>query len=156
MIWDVIPHNTLYCIEKGGLGVTIDETTWPNCLYSDMHKHLRGQKVNKGGHPMIVVDAQSQYVCMHATPQRVQKGREFTQDGQIRLKCLCKTPTPLVKNQPREEDDMRRQIFDKKPCLGMNNHFRGIYVDAYLGEEGYKAVMARHQRLLHRGLNQYM
>ena len=52
------------CTEKGGLGVTIDETAWPNGLYSDMHTFLKGKTVNKniGSQHTIAVDTVSQYM----------------------------------------------------------------------------------------------
>ena len=61
----------------------------------------------------------------------------------MELKRLCKKLTSLVKGQPQKEDDACCQIFDKKPCLGMKNHFSGGHVDAYLMERGYKASMIR-------------
>ena len=37
LIWDVMMHNMLAIIKKGGDDVTIDEMTWANASYADMH-----------------------------------------------------------------------------------------------------------------------
>ena len=74
----------------------------------------------------------------------------------MELKRLCEMLTPLVKGQPPEDSNERRQIFDAKPCLGMDNHFSGSHVDKYLGQIGYKAIMTRQRGRLHKGLTKYM
>ena len=67
LIWDVITHNTLCCMEKGGLGLSINETSRPNGSYSDMNRRLKGKKINKDGQHTIAVDAIKRYMitCMH-------------------------------------------------------------------------------------------
>ena len=47
---------------------------------------------------------------------------------------------PLVIGKKQDEGDKRRQIFSEEPCLGMDNHFSGEHVDAFLGENGYKTI----------------
>ena len=118
MIWDVITHNTLCCMEKGGLACTIDETSWPNGSYSDMNRCLKGKRINKGGQHTIAVDAKSRYMYPW-TPRHKQFKKEgkFTQEGPMELKCLCKMLTPLVKGQPQEENNERRPIFDAKSLM---------------------------------------
>ena len=37
LVWDVMTFNMNQIIEKGGLDVTMDETTWPNSSYADVH-----------------------------------------------------------------------------------------------------------------------
>ena len=63
----------------------------------------------------------------------------------MELKRLCKMLTPLVKGYPQEANNVRCQIFDAKPCLGMDNHFSGGHVDEYLGVNGFKAIMTRQR-----------
>ena len=62
----------------------------------------------------------------------------------------------MWKSYPQEANDERCQIFDAKPCLGMDNHFSGGHVDEYLGKNGYTAIMARQRGQLHEGLKKYM
>ena len=49
LIWDVMTHNMLAIIKKGGDDVTIDETTWANASYADMHGRLKGKNVKRVG-----------------------------------------------------------------------------------------------------------
>ena len=34
LVWDVMTHNMNQLINKGGLDLTLDETTWPNSSYA--------------------------------------------------------------------------------------------------------------------------
>ncbi len=36
LVWDVMTHNMNQLIVKGGLDLTLDETTWPNSSYADI------------------------------------------------------------------------------------------------------------------------
>ncbi len=36
-LWDVMTFNMNQIIEKGGLDLTMDKTTWPNSSYADVH-----------------------------------------------------------------------------------------------------------------------
>jgi hypothetical protein len=156
LIWDVVTHNTLQCMERGGLDITIDETTWPNASYADMNGRLRGKKSSKGGQHTIAVDAKTRYLYAW-TPRHkgFEKKAPFTQEGPMELKRLCEEITPLVIGEDQEEDDKRRQIFTEKPCFGMDNHFSGDHVDAYLGEHGFKGIYTRQRGRLHKGLKEY-
>ncbi len=37
LVWDVMTHNMNQIIEKDGLELTMDKTSWPNSSYTDMH-----------------------------------------------------------------------------------------------------------------------
>ncbi len=36
LVWDVMTHNMNQLIDKGGLDLTLDETTWPTSSYADI------------------------------------------------------------------------------------------------------------------------
>ena len=40
LIWDVFVKNLNKFVKRGGTDVTIDETTWPNSSYADVHSRL--------------------------------------------------------------------------------------------------------------------
>ncbi len=42
-------HNMNQLIDKGGLDLTLDETTWPNSSHADIQGYLQEKKTNKGG-----------------------------------------------------------------------------------------------------------
>jgi hypothetical protein len=39
-------HKMNQLIDKGGLDLTLDETTWPNSSYADIQGHLQGKKTD--------------------------------------------------------------------------------------------------------------
>ena len=46
LVWDVMTFNMNQIIEKGGLDLTMDKTTWPNSSYADVHGRLSGKKTD--------------------------------------------------------------------------------------------------------------
>ena len=62
LVWDVMTHNMNRIIQRGGLDLTLDETTWPNGSYADMHGRLNGKKCNKGGQHVLLLEAKP--ICM--------------------------------------------------------------------------------------------
>ena len=62
LVWDVMTHNTNRIIQRGGLDLTLDETTWPNGSYADVHGWLNGKKCNKGGQHVLLLDARRRYL----------------------------------------------------------------------------------------------
>jgi hypothetical protein len=58
-------HNMIQLIDKGGLDLTLDETTWPNSSYADIQGHLQGKKTYKGGQHVLLLDSKRRYI-----PQR--------------------------------------------------------------------------------------
>jgi hypothetical protein len=46
LVWDVLTHNMNQLIERGGLDLTMDKTTWPNSSYADVHGRLNGEKTD--------------------------------------------------------------------------------------------------------------
>ncbi len=62
LVWDVMTHNMNRLIERGGLDLTMDKTTWPNSSYADVHGRLNGNKTDKGGQHVLLLDSQRQYL----------------------------------------------------------------------------------------------
>ncbi len=48
LVWDVMAYNMNQLIDKGGLDLTMDETTWPNLSYADIQGCLKGKETDKG------------------------------------------------------------------------------------------------------------
>jgi hypothetical protein len=44
LVWEVMTHNMNQLIERGGLDLTMDETTWSNSSYAYVHGRLNGKK----------------------------------------------------------------------------------------------------------------
>ena len=148
-IWDVQVANLNQFIKKGGSDITIDETTWANASYADVQQKLRGKKVSKGGQHTLCLDAQSRYIYAY-TPRHnyFERKPPFTAEGPAEIKRLLDDIHPLVKGQPMEVTDSRRQIFEEKMCFGFDNHFSGDPVASHLGERGYKCInTTRRDRL---------
>ncbi len=54
LVWDVMTHNMNQLIDKGGLDLTMDETTWPISSYADVQGCLQGKKTDKGGQHVLL------------------------------------------------------------------------------------------------------
>ncbi len=55
-------HNMNQLIDKGGLDLTMDETTLPNSSYADVQGLLQGKKTNKGGQHVLLLDSKRRYI----------------------------------------------------------------------------------------------
>jgi hypothetical protein len=123
LVWDVMTFNMNQIIEKGGLDLTMDETTWPNSSYADVHGRLSGKKTDKGGQHVLLLDSTRRYMYAWSI-------------------------TPLVKGASKEATDKRKQLFDEPVHITMDNFFSGDEVLTFLGERGWKATMTcRRDRL---------
>jgi len=49
-------------IDKGGLDLTLDETTWPNSSYADIQGRVYEKKTDKGGQHVLLLDSKRQYM----------------------------------------------------------------------------------------------
>ena len=54
-------HNMNQLIDKGGLDLTMDETTWPNSSYAGVQGCLQGKKTDKGEQHVLLLDSKRQY-----------------------------------------------------------------------------------------------
>jgi hypothetical protein len=57
LVWDVMTYNMNQLIDKGGLDLTQDETTWSNSSYADIRGCLQGKKCDKGGQYFLLLDS---------------------------------------------------------------------------------------------------
>jgi hypothetical protein len=57
-------HNMNQLIDKGGLDLTMDETTSSISSYADIQGCLQGKKTDKGGQHVLLLDSKRQYI-MH-------------------------------------------------------------------------------------------
>jgi hypothetical protein len=58
LMWDVMTHNMNQLIERGGLDLTMGNTTWPNSSFADIQGILNGKKTDKGGQHVLLLDSQ--------------------------------------------------------------------------------------------------
>ncbi len=59
LVWDVMTHNMK--------DLTIEETTWPNSSYADIHGHLQGKKTDKGGQHVLLLDSKRRYIYAYTS-----------------------------------------------------------------------------------------
>jgi hypothetical protein len=142
-------HNMNQLIDKGGLDLTMDETTWPNSSYADIQGHLQGKKTDKGGQHVLLLDSKRRYIYAY-TPccKFFEVVQSFTASSPTEVKHLLDMIAPLVVGATKDPTDKRKQIFSEWVHIAMDNHFSGDDVLRYLGEGGWKGTMTcRHNRL---------
>ena len=149
LVWDVMTHNMNQLIERGGLDLTMDKTTWPNSSYADVHGRLNGKKTDKGGQHVLLLDSQRRYLYAWTPHHKFFEIKPpFTAMGPAEVVHLMDIIKPLIKGAPKEPDDKRRQIFEEHVHVAMDNFFSGDKVLRFLGEGGWKATMTcRHDWL---------
>ena len=62
LAWDVMTFNMNLLIKRAGKDATMDETTWPNSCYADMHIKFVNKKTNMGGQHLLLLDAKQRYI----------------------------------------------------------------------------------------------
>ncbi len=130
LVWNVITHNMNWIAQRGGLDLTLDETTWPNESYADVHGRLNGKKCNKGGQHVLLLDAQRQYIYAWTPCHKFFEVKQpFTAMGPAEVVCMMDIIQRLVKGEPMEPTDKRRQIFTAAallppPCCQTACHHR--------------------------------
>jgi hypothetical protein len=142
LVWDVMTHNMNQLIDKGGLDLTMDETTWQNSSYADIQGRLQGKKTDKGGQHVLLFDSKRQYI--HAwTPchKFFEVVQPLTATNPAEMKRLVNMITPLVVGATKDPTDKRKQLFSKCVNIAMDNHFCGDDVLRYLAEGGWKGTM---------------
>jgi hypothetical protein len=141
LVWDVMTHNMNQLIDKGGLDLTMDETTWPNSSYADIQGHLQGKKTDKGGQHVLLLDTKRQYIYAWTLRHKFfDVVQPFTATGPAEVKHLVEMITPLVVGATKDPTDKRKQIFSE--CIHIaDNHFSGDDVLRYLGEVDWKGTM---------------
>jgi hypothetical protein len=149
LVWDVMTHNMNQLIDKGGLDLTLDETTWPNSSYADFQGCLQGKKTEKSGQHVLLLDSKRQYIYAYTPCHKFFKVvQPFTATGPAEVKRLVDIITPLVVGATQDPTDKRKQLFSECVHITMDNIFSGDEVVRYHGEGGWKGTMTcRHDHL---------
>ncbi len=142
-------HNMNQLIDKGGLDLTVDETTWPNSSHADVQGRLQGKKIDKGEQHVLLLDSKRQYIYAYTPCHKLFKVvQPFTASGPAEMKHLVGMIAPLVVGTTKDPTDKRKQIFSECVHIAMDNHFIDDDVLRYLGEGVWKGTMTcRHDRL---------
>jgi hypothetical protein len=123
-------------IDKGGLDLTMDETTWPNSSYTDIQGCMQGKKIDKGGQHVLLLDFKRQYIYAWTPCHKLfEVIQPFMATGPVEVKHLVDMITPLVIGATKDPTDKRKQIFSECMHIAMDNHFSGDEVFCYLGNE---------------------
>ncbi len=122
LAWDVMTHNMNQLIDKGGLDLTLDETTWPNSSYADIQGRLQGKKTNKGGQHVLLLGSKRRYIyAWTPRPKFFEVVRLFTATGPAEVKRLVDMITPLVVGANKDLTDKRKQLFSECVHITMDN-----------------------------------
>ncbi len=141
LVWDVMTHNMNQLIDKGGLDLTMDETTWPNSSYADVQGHLQGKKTDKGGQHVLLLGSKRRYIYAYTPCHKFYEVvQPFTASGPAEVKRVVDMIAPLVVVTTKDPTDKRKQIFSECVHIAMDNHFSGDDVLRYLGEGGWKGT----------------
>ena len=149
LVWDVMTFNMNLLIKRAGKDATMDETTWPNSSYADMHNKFVNKKTNMGGQHVLLLDAKRRYIYAYTARHKFYEPENgWTAMGPVEVKRMMDIVRPLIIGNKQDPDDKRRQIFEEPPHLTMDNFFSGDTVTKYLGEQGWKGTMTcRRDRL---------
>ena len=140
-------------MKKADDDCTIDEMTWPSGSYADMHSRLKGKNCSRGGQHTVVVGASSRYIYVYTPRHKLfKRDKRFPQEGPSEVKRLMDTLNPIIQEEEKADGDKRRQIFESKPCLGMDDHFSGDNICEYIGELGWKSLKTTRRDHLPRGI----
>ncbi len=114
LVWDVMIHNMNQQIDKGGLDLILDETTWPNSSYADIQGRLQGKKTDKGGQHVLLLDSKWQYIYVFTPCHKFfEVVQPFMVTGPAEVKHLVDIITPLVVGATQDPTDNRKQIFSE-------------------------------------------
>jgi hypothetical protein len=137
LVWDVMTHNMNQLIDKGGLDLTMDETTWPNSSYADIQRCLQGKKTDKGGQHVLLLDSKRRYIYAWTPCHKFfEVVQPFTATSPAEVKHLVDIIIPLVVGATKDPTDKRKQIFSECMHIAMDNFFSGDEVLRYIGEGG--------------------
>jgi hypothetical protein len=108
----------------------LNETSWSNSSYANVHSNLKGKKTDRGGQHVMLLDVRRQYIYAW-TPRHSfsPKNKDFTATGQAEVIRLIEQMGPLMVDAPQEEGDTR-QIFNEPVYITMDNYFSGDNVMA--------------------------
>jgi hypothetical protein len=118
LVWDVMTHNINKLIDKGGLDLTMDETTWLNSSYADIQGCLQGKNTDKGGQHVLLLDSKRQ--CIYAyTPSHkfFELVQPFMATGPAEVKHLVDMIAPLVVGTTKDPTDKRKEKYSVSACI---------------------------------------
>ncbi len=102
-------HTINQLIDKGGLDLALDETTWPNSSYVDIQCHLQGKKTDKGGQHVLGLDSKRRYIYAYTLCHKFfEVVQPFTATGPAEVKRLVDITTPLVVGATQDPTDKRK------------------------------------------------
>ncbi len=142
MVWDVMTHNMNRQIDKGGLDLTMDETTsGPNSSYADIQGRLQGKKTDKGGQHVLLLDSKRRCMCAWTPHHKFfEVVQPFMATVPAEVKRLVDMITRLVLGTTKGPTDKRKQVFSECVHIAMDNHFSGDDVLGYLEEGCWKGT----------------
>ena len=106
LVWDVMTHNMNQLIDKGGLDLTLDETTWSKSSYVGIQGHLQGKKTDKGGQHVLLLDSKRRYIFAYTPHHKFFEAvQPFTATGPAEVKRLEDIITPLVVGATQDPTD---------------------------------------------------
>ncbi len=135
-------HNMNALVETAGHDLTVDETTWANGGYTDIHGRIIGKPcVTKGGQHTIIVDLRHRFVYTYTPCHKFfTNPAGFTAEGPAKVHCLFHNIAPIIKTITQDIDNKRSQIFKCEPCVSMDNHFSSDNVLQLLGKAGWGGI----------------
>jgi hypothetical protein len=142
LVWDVMTHSMNQLIDKGGLDLTLDETTWPNSSYADIQGPLPGKKTDKGGQHVLLLDSKRQYIYAW-TPRHkfFEVVHPFTAIGSAEVKCLVDNITPLVVGATQDPTDKKSNYSASVSILQWATFSVVMRYCVILGGGGWKGTM---------------
>ena len=103
--------NMNQLIEKGWLDLTLDETTWPDSSYAEIHGRLNGKKTDTGGQHVLLLDAQRRHIYAWIPHHKFYDVKApLTATGPVEVVHLVNIITPLIKGTPNEMTDKKATI----------------------------------------------
>jgi hypothetical protein len=128
-------HNMNQLIDKGGLNLTMDETTWPNSSYADVQGCLQGKKTGNGGQHVLLLGSKRRYIYAYILCHKFfEVVQPFTASSPAEVRRLVDMIAPFVVGATKDPTDKRKQLFSECMHIAMDNHLIGNDVLHYLGE----------------------
>jgi hypothetical protein len=110
-------HNMNQLIDKGGLDLTKDETTWPNSCYADIQSRLQGKKTDKGGQHVLLLDSKRQYIYAYTPHHKFfEVVPPFMATGPAEVKRLVDMIAPLVVGATKDPTD-KKSKYSVSACI---------------------------------------
>jgi hypothetical protein len=134
LAWDVMTFHMNLLIKRAGKDATMDETTWSNSSYAEMHSKFVNKKTDMDGQHVLLLDAKRRYIYAYTARHKFYEPENgWTAMGPVEVKRMMDIVYPLIIGNKQDPEDKRRQIFEEPPHLTMDNFFSGDMVTNYLG-----------------------